>query len=167
MFYCWGSQGELQTGVGHVWRRLHWVEELEFFTRGRQDVVCLFSWQLRNKKKPLPVFLCKLFLCLNLQSVYAVIPNKYAQYGINTGRLTWFDLICWSISRANGHCTYILRLRLKALLNAVVAQSDDVPRVQAAVPAHAHTVPQDHTHASRVVAHLNHGLDACNKTGVG
>lgn len=91
-----------------------------------------------------------------------------------SGRLIWFwfswscVLFCLVLSRRKGHCTYVLRIRLKALLHAVVAQADDVPGVQATVPAHAHAVPQHHTHAARVVAHLDHSLDACdNNTGFG
>lgn len=55
--------------------------------------------------------------------------------------------------------TYVLCFCLETPFDSIVAQADDVTRLQMAVPFDTHAVPQHHTHASCVVTHLDHSLD--------
>lgn len=56
-------------------------------------------------------------------------------------------------------CTDVIQLRLVMLFNPIASQADDVTRLEAAIPADAHAVPQHHAHTSCAVVHLQDGLD--------
>lgn len=55
--------------------------------------------------------------------------------------------------------TDVITLSLVLLLDSVASQADDVTRLQTAIPAETHTVPQHHTHTSCQVTHLQHRLE--------